>query len=45
MTIKSSYAIMRSEVEDVVGSINAIRISTRKLRGCVLQSGLPSFLR
>ena len=32
-------------VEDVIGSINAIRISTRKLRGCILQSGLPSFLR
>lgn len=31
-------------VEDVIGSINAIRISTRKLRGCILQSGLPSFL-
>jgi hypothetical protein len=30
-------------VEDVTGSINAIRISTRKLRGCILQSGLPSF--
>jgi len=32
-------------VEDVIGSINAIRNSTRKLRGCILQSGLPSFLR
>jgi transposase len=32
-------------VEDVIGSINAIRTSTRKLRGCILQSGLPSFLR
>jgi hypothetical protein len=30
-------------VEDVIGSINAIRTSTRKLRGCILQSGLPSF--
>jgi hypothetical protein len=32
-------------VEDVIRSINAIRISTRKLRVCMLQSGLPSFLR
>jgi putative transposase len=32
-------------VEDVIGSINASRISTRKLRRCILQSGLPSFLR
>ena len=32
-------------VEGVIRSINAIRISTRKLRGCILQSGLPSFLR
>ncbi len=32
-------------VEDVIGSINRIRISTQKLRGCILQSGLPSFLR
>jgi transposase len=32
-------------VEDVIGSINAIRTSTQKLRGCILQSGLPSFLR
>ncbi|MGA3088330.1 MAG: IS630 family transposase [Terriglobales bacterium] len=32
-------------VEDVVDSITAIRISTRKLRGCIVQSGLPSFLR
>jgi hypothetical protein len=32
-------------VEDVIGLINAIRTSTRKLRSCILQSGLPSFLR
>ena len=32
-------------VEDVIGSIKRIRISTQKLRGCILQSGLPSFLR
>jgi hypothetical protein len=31
-------------VEDVIRSINRIRISSRKLRGCILQSGLP-FLR
>ncbi len=31
-------------VEDVIGSINGIRMSTQKLRGCILQSGLPSFL-
>src|SRR6266403_1556200 len=27
-------------VEDVIGSINRIRVSTQKLRGCILQSGL-----
>ena len=32
-------------VEDVIGSIDSIRISAQKLRGCILQSGLPSFLR
>jgi transposase len=32
-------------VEDVIGSINAIRMSAQKLRGCIQQSGLPSFLR
>jgi hypothetical protein len=32
-------------VEDVIGAINAIRTSTQKLRGCILQSGLPLFLR
>ena len=30
-------------VEDVIGTINAIRTSTQKLRGCILQSGLPLF--
>jgi hypothetical protein len=30
-------------VEDVIGSINGIRTSTQKLRGCIVQSGLPSF--
>jgi hypothetical protein len=32
-------------VEDVIRSINSIRASTQKLRGCILQSGLPYFLR
>jgi hypothetical protein len=32
-------------VEDVIRSINAIRTSPEKLRGCILQSELPSFLR
>jgi len=32
-------------VEHVIRSINGIRVSTQKLRGCILQSGLPSFLR
>jgi hypothetical protein len=30
---------------DVIGSINGIRNSTQKLRGCIVQSELPSFLR
>jgi hypothetical protein len=30
-------------IEDVIDSINGIRMSTQKLRGCILQSGLPSF--
>jgi hypothetical protein len=30
-------------VEDIIRSINRSRISTRKLRGCILQSGLPFF--
>ncbi len=30
-------------VRDVIRSINGIRISTRKSRGCILQSGLPFF--
>jgi transposase len=32
-------------VEDVIHSINGIRVSTTKLRGCIIQSELPSFLR
>jgi hypothetical protein len=32
-------------VDDVIGSINGIRNSTQKLRGCLVQSELPSFLR
>ena len=36
---------MEELVEDVIGSINGIRSSTQKLRGCILQSGLPAFLR
>jgi hypothetical protein len=32
-------------LEDVIRSINGIRTSPTKLRGCVVQSELPSFLR
>jgi len=32
-------------MEDVLRSINAIRTSPEKLRGCIVQSELPSFLR
>jgi transposase len=32
-------------VEDVIYSINRIRASTQKLRGSIVQSELPSFLR
>jgi transposase len=32
-------------MEDVMRSINSIRTSPHKLRGCILQSDLPSFLR
>jgi transposase len=32
-------------MEDIIRSINSIRTSPAKLRGCVLQSELPSFLR
>jgi transposase len=32
-------------VEDVIHSINRVRNSTHKLRGCIVQSELPSFLR
>ena len=32
-------------MEDIIHSINSIRTSPAKLRGCVVQSELPSFLR
>lgn len=32
-------------MEDVIRSINGIRTSPTKLRGCIVQSELPSFLR
>jgi transposase len=32
-------------MEDIIRSINGIRASPRKLRGCIVQSDLPSFLR
>jgi len=32
-------------VEDVIDSINNVRNSRQKLRGCIVQSDLPSFLR
>ena len=32
-------------VEDVIQAINGIRTTTQKLRGCIVQSELPSFLR
>ena len=32
-------------MEDIIRSINRIRASRKKLRGCILQSELPSFLR
>jgi transposase len=32
-------------MEDIIRSINGIRTSPTKLRGCVVQSELPSFLR
>lgn len=32
-------------VEDVIDSINNVRSSGQKLRGCIVQSDLPSFLR
>jgi transposase len=32
-------------LEDILGSIDGIRSSPDKLRGCILQSELPSFLR
>ena len=32
-------------MDDIIGSINGIRRSPRKLRACIEQSELPSFLR
>jgi hypothetical protein len=32
-------------MEDIIRSINGIRTSPRKLRGCIVQFDLPSFLR
>ncbi|MFZ0393331.1 MAG: hypothetical protein WCF17_15215 [Terracidiphilus sp.] len=32
-------------MEDVLRSIDGVRSSAKKLRGCILQSELPSFLR
>lgn len=32
-------------IEDILGSIHGIRSSPQKLRGCILQSELPPFLR
>jgi transposase len=32
-------------MEDILGSIGRIRTSPQKLRGCIVQSELPSFLR
>jgi transposase len=32
-------------MEDIIRSIDGIRTSPEKLRGCILQSDLPSFLR
>lgn len=32
-------------MEDIIRSINGIRTSPTKLRGCIVQSELPSFLR
>jgi len=32
-------------MEDIIGSIDRIRTSPQKLRGCIVQSELPSFLR
>ncbi len=32
-------------MEDVIRSINGVRASAEKLRGCILQSELPVFLR
>jgi hypothetical protein len=32
-------------MKDILRSIDGIRSSPQKLRGCILQSDLPSFLR
>jgi hypothetical protein len=32
-------------MENILGSIEGIRASPEKLRGCIAQSELPSFLR
>lgn len=32
-------------MEDILGSIDRIKVSPTQLRGCILQSELPSFLR
>jgi transposase len=32
-------------MEDILGTIEVIRVSPEKLRGCIAQSELPSFLR
>jgi hypothetical protein len=32
-------------MEDILGSIEGIRNSPQKLRGCIAQSDLPLFLR
>jgi hypothetical protein len=32
-------------MEDIIRSINGIRRSPKKLRGCIVQSDLPIFLR
>ncbi|HMD85941.1 MAG TPA: hypothetical protein VKO18_14700, partial [Terriglobia bacterium] len=31
-------------MDDIIGSINELRTSPEKLRGCILQSDLPDFL-
>ena len=41
----SCPADLEEIVQDVIRSIDAIRVSPQKLRGCIDQSELPSFLR